>query len=134
MAERYCEWRMLDGELCGRPTDSSDHGLCPMHRQRMHRGAPMGAPPKLRLTPFGRVTEAAIALADADAEDDTAWRHAVGRLASAAEAWLAERGWARPPGNQKGLHEMDTPGSAPLSGEHPVDATENTPITGGHSI
>lgn len=66
--------------------------LCAMHAQRALRGKEMAAPKRERLTPWARVVEAAIELADADAEDDSEFRRLESHLRVAARRWAGAGG------------------------------------------
>lgn len=64
---------------CGR-------GLCPAHYTRWRRGSELSTPLRLyRQTPWRRVVEAAIALAEAEGDRD--YDRASHRLRNAARAW-----------------------------------------------
>lgn len=52
------------------------------------RGAPMNAHKQERLSPYGRLVEAAVTLADADSEDDKAYHSAENLLRRAAVNWV----------------------------------------------
>lgn len=71
-------------EGCGRPEHKA--GLCRGHYARKLRGDTSDSPLDDTLTPWERVVEAAIALADADCEED--YRASKARLRGAMTAWL----------------------------------------------
>ena len=70
---------------------AATHGaLCRMHARRRDRGKPMAAPAReAYATPWARLHEAALALADAGSED--AYRNASRRLRDAAIAYSLSR-------------------------------------------
>jgi hypothetical protein len=68
--------------------DSTRQGraYCDFHRRRLDRGKPLTAPKKVRLNPRERLHEAALAWADADAENEAAYQKAATELLKAARA------------------------------------------------
>lgn len=81
-------------EGCLRPVEAG--GLCAGHRKRKTRGTTIAG--ELRddtRSPAEILTDAAIALADADAEDDEAWRRAKKSHEYAAESFARRRTKAR---------------------------------------
>ena len=82
--ERYC---VVDG--CVRLAEGAD--LCATHRKRVQRGVQLGLPIAEKfVSPWERVTAAAIDLADVDAEDDLAHARAEDRLKRAALEWCRD--------------------------------------------
>jgi hypothetical protein len=78
----------VDG--CDRPATRA--GLCEGHRKRRRRGQALGSPLQERpATPWSRILEGCIALADADSEDDLAFRRAEDRLRKAIDGYAASR-------------------------------------------
>jgi hypothetical protein len=69
---------------CERPAHG-DAPLCVGHLRRQARGRPVGGALRETLTPWGRLTEAALAYADAGS--DAAYRRAADNLRTAAEAY-----------------------------------------------
>jgi hypothetical protein len=61
---------------------------CSMHRQRLLRGKPLHAPPQERLSPLGRLLEAALRYAEA--EDDADYDRAVEGVKAAARRFVRE--------------------------------------------
>lgn len=75
---------------CDQPVETA--GLCTAHRKRRDRHRPLDAPIRVRAgAEFDRVMEGAIALADAEGDDE--YRAAKDRHRKAAEAWMRARGW-----------------------------------------
>ncbi len=70
-------------------------GLCFGHRYRKKHGLPMSPPLRERTTPWGRVQEAVLAIADADSENDADYHASKARLRAAAWDWLDPRGELR---------------------------------------
>lgn len=73
------------------------HGYCAAHYKRHRRGGDLAAPKQERLSPRQRAIEAAIALADADSEDDKAAGKAEANFKTAVSRWrdplvMAEKG------------------------------------------
>ncbi len=83
---------------CERPT-APGHILCPAHERRRSRGQDLSAPVGQRLKPWARLTAAALAYADCDAENDLQYDHVAAGLRYAAERWCRSRGW-RPPAKE----------------------------------
>lgn len=76
---------------CERPAAPKKGGMCEAHAKRRLRGAPLAAAVRIRGRPLEALREAALEYADADAEDDDAWRRAEARLMRAAMAYSRER-------------------------------------------
>ena len=70
---------------CLNPEHAS--GLCVGHFRRKARGRPVGRPLREVLTPWGRVMEASITLAEVSTDDDGAFRRAEDNLRTAIRAW-----------------------------------------------
>ena len=62
-------------------------GLCQGHFRRRSRGRPVSGRLREVLSPWGRVVEAALALADVSSEDDQAHRRAEDNLRTAITAY-----------------------------------------------
>ena len=82
----------LFNRCCGYPgcdeKASAGGTMCAMHYKRRERGSCMSDPKRERLTPWGRVVEAALELADADTEDDGDYHRREARLRMAAKRWV----------------------------------------------
>jgi alkylated DNA nucleotide flippase Atl1 len=65
--------------------------MCYMHDKRRARGQPMDSPRREQLTPWARVVEAAIELADADSDDDDEFRRLESHLRVATKRWAGSR-------------------------------------------
>jgi hypothetical protein len=65
--------------------------MCSMHYKRAARGSCMNTPKREQLSPWGRVVEAALGLADSDTDDDNEWRRMEGRLRCAVKRWAGVR-------------------------------------------
>lgn len=84
MHDKYCT--VAD---CLRIAERS--GLCSTHRKRAQRGQQLGLPVAERfLSTWDRLHAAALDLADADTEDDAAYRRAEDRLRKAIDARVEE--------------------------------------------
>jgi hypothetical protein len=82
--------RTCSVEGCGTTVEAC--GFCAAHLKRRQRGRPLDSPLHRRAAAaFSRVQEAAIALADAEGDEE--YRLAKDRLRKADEAWARARGW-----------------------------------------
>jgi hypothetical protein len=78
MASEPTRWCEVSG--CERPTEGR-RSMCEAHRKRKLRGQSLLDPITARPpTPWARLVEACISLADADPEDDAAYTRAADRL------------------------------------------------------
>jgi len=78
-----------DCEVAGCQKSAQKGGLyCSMHYKRRARGTNMHAPEQEKLPAQERIRAMAIAYADADSEDDGAYRRAWDNLTNAAEGWV----------------------------------------------
>lgn len=79
------------------PNDAARAGLCWTHLKRRECGRPIGQPPRLYGQPRVALQEAALALADVEAEAEQAsFRRALARLFMAARRYAAGGGGRRP--------------------------------------
>lgn len=78
-----------NGTQCDK--DAEREGLCRAHRQQKYDGRPLVPLRKQNQTRMELLREAAIAYADASAEDEAAFQRAINRLAKAAERYSRRR-------------------------------------------
>lgn len=85
------EWDLDEAGDCGvagceKPATGP---LCEMHERRRSRGIPMHQPARERLSPYARVLENCLALADVDTGDDQSYQLAIERLRKSLRTWFA---------------------------------------------
>src|ERR1700730_6743749 len=74
---------------------------CYAHIKRRERGISGAVPIREQLTPFQRLVEACIALADAETESEHGFTRAKDRTRKAAEGWMRALGWRPPDGKRR---------------------------------